>query len=88
MSVKTIYICDKCQNEQPTAEQFWTVGVSANVHTYVGDHFVEGKSMQVCRPCLESFGIYVRQKPNDATPPPAPPTVEELIREIVARCSS
>lgn len=83
MSRKTIYTCDKCKSEQLTPEQFWTVGVQANHYpTASGTYdFVEGKKLEVCRPCLESFGIYVRTRENE--PKPTVPTVEELIRQIL-----
>lgn len=86
MSIRTIYKCDKCGNEQATAEQFWTVGVSAKHHMYGSNNdFVAGKSLEVCRPCLESFGIHVQKKPGETTPSPVP-SVEDLIREIIQRC--
>jgi hypothetical protein len=47
---------------------------------------VEGKHMQVCRPCLESFGIHVQTKTKDDVVPTVP-SLEELIREIVQRCA-
>jgi hypothetical protein len=85
MSVKTLYTCDKCGSVQETADQFWTVGVAANhgVHSEARNLYVKDKHVQVCRPCLESFGIHVRQKPSDP-PKPQLPTVEELIREIIS----
>ena len=84
MSVKTLYICDKCGGTQETADQYWFVGVTANrgIHPE-GRLYVKDKHMHVCRPCLESFGIHVMQKPSDP-PNPQPPTVEELIREIIS----
>ena len=87
MSVKTIYTCDKCGAEQLSAEQFWTVGVWAihsvnNLPTNPSE-FVQNKSMQVCRPCLELLGIHVKTKPGAEIA--TPPTVEELIREILER---
>ena len=85
MAVKHIYICDKCGHEQSDTNQFWTVGVTANHATCPKEEFVDGKFMQVCRPCLESFGIHVRHKQKDETPPPIP-TVEDLIRDLVRRC--
>jgi hypothetical protein len=85
MSVKTLYICDKCGGVQETAGQFWTVGVTANhgMHPGARNLYVKDKHVQVCRPCLESFGIHVMQKPSDP-PKPQLPTVEELIREIIS----
>lgn len=89
MSVKTIYTCDKCNKEQETKEQFWSVGVVANHNherktsegytTYVAD-----MSMQVCRSCLESFGIYVMKKKDVVVTEPIPePTLEDRIKELV-----
>jgi hypothetical protein len=85
MTVKTIFICDKCGNEQLDANQFWTVGVTANHATYATATYVEGKSLQVCRPCLESFGIHVHVRHDELMS--APPSVEDLIRQILALCS-
>ena len=87
MSIKTIYTCDKCGNEQATQEQFWTVGVTANCGLNAHKYFVAGMSMQVCRPCLESLGIYA-QKREDEPDAPKPPTLEELIIEIVRNHTS
>lgn len=89
MAIKTIYICEKCGHEQLSSDQFWTVGVQAYHHNYsVGPReFVEGKKIQLCRPCLESFGIYVQQR-KDPEVQPVTPTLEELIAEIIARCTS
>ena len=82
--ITTIYKCDKCGNEQTTKEQFWTVGVIATT-SHSSSGALPIKSIHVCRPCLESFGIYVQKKKDELLP--KPPTVEELIREIIARCS-
>ena len=81
--IQTIYKCDKCGHEQHTPEQFWTVGVTADCWG-MGSKFVPDKSLQVCRPCLEHLGIYPRQKTIES-PTYAPPSLEELIREILAR---
>lgn len=86
MSKKVIYKCDKCGAEQETSGQFWTVGVKASPYDFSRDLFVSDKHvMEVCRPCLESFGIHVQAKPKDQPQPPTPPTLEELITDIVLR---
>ena len=86
MSVQTIYKCDKCGAEQGTVDQFWTVGVFAHVYngslnTYSpaidGDY-----KMQVCRKCLEEFGIHASNRPPKE-PARAPITLEDLIIELV-----
>lgn len=82
--ITTIYQCDKCKCEQPTSEQFWMVGVTATHVSWNQDgrDFVKGMSLHVCRTCLESFGIYVQKKLGEPEPP-KPPTLEELIIQIV-----
>lgn len=87
MAFKTIYTCDKCGHEQEKPDQFWTVGVSATHGLFTSNEFVQNKSMHVCRPCLESFGICVQKKPEHEQNPPQIPSVEDLIRELVQRCS-
>ena len=82
--ITTIYKCDKCGNEQNNNNHFWTVGITATTSQSSSGTFPI-KSMNVCRLCLESLGVYVTKKADE--PLPAPPTVEELIREIIARCS-
>jgi hypothetical protein len=88
MAIRTIYTCDKCGEEHDTSNNFWNVGVMAHSMNYSPSDktFVKDKSMQVCRPCLESFGIYVTTKVNMPAPP-APPAVEELIRDLITRCT-
>lgn len=90
MSVRTIYTCDKCGKEQDNNKQFWSVGVGATCleTRYSGgsimDWSVKDKTLQVCRPCLESFGIHVIKR-KDETIPNKLPTTEELIVEILSR---
>lgn len=82
MSIRTIYKCDRCAGEQDTPAQFWTVGVFANCQSNSRDFVSSEHKMHVCRPCLESLGIYVRKQDMPTGVPP--PTLEDLIREIVA----
>ena len=84
MTIQTIYICDKCGSKQSTQEQFWNVSVHANVVSQgMSVYPVAKMTMQVCRHCLEAFGIYTQPKAN-GEPVPEPLTLEDLIREIVA----
>ena len=85
--IKTIYICEKCGHEQLTDQQFWKVGVQAHPINYphTAHSFVTGKTMDVCRPCLESFGLHVQKKQDGPAQPV--PTVEDLIKAIIERCS-
>lgn len=92
MSITIIYTCDKCGSEQEKPEQFWQIGVvtkqaGLNVPTLKGGNyetFTTGKSLQICRPCLESFGIFAQKK--EGIEQPEPPTTEELIVDILDRC--
>ena len=86
MSVRTIYKCDKCGDEQNNNNQFWTVGVTANCGCHTSEEYVAGKSMQVCRTCLEGFGIHIQKKTGQAEQPKVP-SVEELLAELIQRCS-
>lgn len=90
MSQKTIYTCDKCKAEQVTLgewpEQWWTVTVAANCANYTDTRYSSAHvNIQVCRPCLELFGIHVSKRPDSIAPAPKLPTIEELIVEIVQR---
>ena len=77
--ITVTYKCDKCGNEETTGDQFWKVGVAAHPHNSSFSTFLAGRTMHVCRPCLESLGIHVTAKP---------PTLEDMIREIVANAVS
>ena len=84
MTIETIYKCDKCGSEQSDNKQFWKVGVFASSFNCQAPPYitsVSGKEIQVCRSCLESFGIYVQKKKDEE--PPKLPTIEELIGEII-----
>jgi len=79
MSITTIYKCDKCGNEQDNGKQFWHVGIT--IFTQYISKYTE-QEIDVCRPCLESLGINVPEEKAQTLPPP--PTVEDLIREIIS----
>ena len=84
--ITTTYICDKCKHAQPSTEQFWQIEIVANnvqhleryapSRSFVSDQY----KMHVCRNCLEALGIHRKERPPDA---PAPPTLEDIITEIV-----
>jgi hypothetical protein len=85
MATTTIHTCDKCKQEIRDINQKWVLKVTADSY-YTLSRFQSTplKELEVCRPCLESFGIHVKTKPTPDTPPP--PTVEELFTELVQRC--
>lgn len=83
MARKTIYKCDKCESEQETPVQFWTLRVTART---AGDEYessVSGLSIEVCRECLEKYGIYSKQKPKQ-TPEENKVTIESIIKDLIA----
>lgn len=82
MSKKTIFTCDKCGHEQDTDNQFWTVSVGFVYGTGTVGFGNGAKSLQVCRPCLEGFGL-VPQTDVKKTSEAKTPSVEDLIREIL-----
>ena len=82
MAITTTYKCDKCGKEQNTREQFWTVGVSASCSQATSKYDAPYFKMEVCRACLESFGIYA-QKVKEPEQQQKTPTLEELIIDIV-----
>lgn len=83
MSVKITYKCDKCGAESESDDQFWIVSVSAQVYKYRQSLSAPQKSIQICRKCLDSFGIII--KPKDPVEAAKFPTIEDLIVEIVQR---
>lgn len=87
MSLKTLFTCDKCGTVQDMTKEFWSIGVvvkEGSMTTWSLPHPGKDSIMQVCRPCLELLGIYRSPdiKPGHIAPPP-PPTLEDLIVEIV-----
>lgn len=85
MSVTTTYKCDRCLSEQTTSDQFWVIRIL--VHTYNNGHDVYGggeRTAHWCRKCVEAIHLLAPHMHNQQrTPLPAPPTFEEMLREIV-----
>lgn len=81
--ITTTFKCDKCKGEQSDQKQFWTLGVGY-AHYPTKPVIGQTLSIQVCRPCLESFGLLAN--PAVKPPSPPPPTTEDLIIEVLARC--
>lgn len=92
MTITTIYKCDKCGAEQaiPSMDspvQFWQVKISSRPYPLqqFQPYGTAPVTINVCRPCLESFGINVTKQKDKPAPPP--PSVEDLIREVIALCT-
>ena len=82
MATKTIYTCDKCGAEQNTRTQFWTLQVTARTSCDALASSISGLSIEVCRSCLEKYGIYAKEKPKP-TPEENRITLESLIIDII-----
>lgn len=82
MARKTIYKCDKCGAEQETPVQFWTLQVTARTEGGEFESSVSGLRIEVCRECLEKYGIYSKQKPKQ-TPEENKVTIESLIKDLI-----
>ena len=83
MTITTIYKCDRCGKEQDTHNQFWVVGVAVKHYDFDSNRSMDfhgAKTLHVCRPCLESFGIFAKDKPSE---PETPQTIESLMRQII-----
>ena len=85
MAVKTTYTCDKCKKVQEEKGDLWHVGISVNCGK-PASYTNAPLRMEVCRPCLESFGIYMKDKDTGSIVTDPIPTLEALIEEIVQRC--
>ena len=83
--IKTVYICDRCNAEQATREQFWSIGVWASIHgAQDSTSSIDKRSLQVCRPCLEALGVHV-QAVTKAAPRYVERTTEDILRELIER---
>lgn len=84
MSIRTIYKCDKCGKEQETNNQFWFLKLIANCGESPASgytHSTPVHQMQVCRECLEAFGIHVTRK--EIQPQVQYPTFEDIVYDMV-----
>ncbi len=85
MPVKNLYICDHCektQENEPKGMHFISIRVQESSPRYSSSFSKEMHKQLWCRKCLVEVGI-VDWKQPDATPPPTPPTLEDMIIEIV-----
>ena len=85
--IVTTYTCDKCGHHQTTNDQMWGIAVVMEhgipVPNY-GPRLTPRHNGLWCRKCIESIGLLcAKPDPDDKTAKP-PPTLEDMIREIVA----
>jgi hypothetical protein len=83
--ITTTYKCDRCGKESNDREQVWSLDVRMN--TLDGSINFPSKMVSVlwCRECCERIGwlppVELRAKKEE----PKPPTIEDLLREIVSQ---
>ena len=85
MSIKTLYVCEKCKKESEDMKEFGYVSLSVyGWNDYYPKSFSDtayGKTEHWCIPCLNSVGVfltYEERKKQESVP-----TLEDMIREIV-----
>ena len=85
MTIRYIRVCDKCKGEVDDKDQLWAIKILPVCYSgaHAQDTFDSSPTMKldVCRPCLESFGINVTTKPNVPVKPH--PTIVEAIQEMI-----
>jgi hypothetical protein len=82
--ITVTYKCDRCGAEQKKPDQFWHIKVSFEPHQNGSCREYADRQIHVCRACLETFGLVPSIIQVEPTPPP---TIEELIREVISRCT-
>lgn len=87
MAITTTFRCDRCGREHPTPEQFWHLAVSLWHHgrTPLNPSNEAINKVDLCRECVEDFGL-VPRAPERRDQPVAAPTVEDLLRQMIAMC--
>lgn len=89
MAHKTTYTCDRCskQGESPDFLLAVDVRIRSSYPTSYSDNMDVKKTAEWCQQCLHDTGlkqIYDVEKKKRVDPPPNPPTIEDLVREIVS----
>lgn len=84
--ITTIRTCDRCKATLKDEDQLWEIGIgfSCMGTTWRTTGIDHDKTRQWCRPCMERAGLLGGDDhPSKQDPPAAPPTIEDLIRDIV-----
>lgn len=85
MAIKYLRTCDKCSSVVDDKDQLWAIKILPVCYSGIQapDMLFNSPTMKldVCRPCLEGFGINVTTKPNVPVKPH--PTIVEAIQEMI-----
>ena len=83
--IVTTYTCDRCGHSQTGEGNLWTVRVQVGPGVNHQFNHYDGNKLLWCRPCIEFFNnllsLFRDAKPSPDAPPP--PTIDDMIREIV-----
>lgn len=85
MGVATKYVCDKCGHTQDTSVQMWEVGITRRSLDSPSMNAAAARQPPKqlwCRECMVLAHILPCKKGEEEKLPP-PPTLEDLVREIV-----
>ena len=86
MSQKTTYTCDRCGHTHETTDKIYTVVlfVKEGPGAYLSNYDFPSRRRDWCLDCVSAFQLlppkWNAPKVPDA---PSPPTIEDIIREIV-----
>lgn len=85
MPIITTYKCDKCGSESHSADDYFSIGVFWSVYPRgINAYDVQGKPNKIwCRDCMGEAGLVSLRSKTKVVTPPAPPNLEDLIRELV-----
>lgn len=84
MAIKTTWTCDKCGHSQDTGAQMWGIRLHVNHMTYDDGPSSSKHDALWCRDCTEGAHLLPPYDKDETKHiPPVPPTLEDLIREIV-----
>lgn len=87
--IKTTYTCDRCKKDQPERKDVYEIKLTAEggSYAYSTGRFNSIAAFQSgahwCRACLIETGFFTWTT-AEAKPPETPPTLEEMIRQIIA----
>ena len=83
--ITTIFSCDRpgCGHTQEDSTQMWELQVSLSHYPGTFDYPTTKKQALWCRKCVEEFGMLPIPETSITVPIIPPPTIEDLVREIV-----
>jgi len=84
MGTQVTFTCDRCKKVLASEDALWEVALTCESRNgYRSHYFTPTKQQKAewCRPCVDEMGVFVGL--IRAETPEQPPTIENIIREIV-----